>query len=125
MNNIKIDDALIFEILKFVNDSPDSTTTLRDIVDNTTLSDYATGNTAISEISTMGLLAARAKNGVITVTLDARGCGKLFIDNYRLVSRLTSKEKSKERVWGLFPAFWLVLLLLLLRFISVLHDLTK
>ena len=100
MNNIKIDDALIFEILKFVNDSPDSTTTLRDIVDNTTLRDYATGNTAISEISTMGLLAARAKNGVITVTLDARGCGKLFIDNYRLVSRLTSKEKWKERVWG-------------------------
>ena len=100
MNNLKIDNALIYEILKFINNSPNGTTTLRDIVDNTSLGEYASGNTAISEIMNMGLLAARSKNGIITVTLDSRGNGKLFIDNYRFVSHLTSKEKWKERVWG-------------------------
>lgn len=100
MNNCQIDNSLIYEILKFINDAPNGITTLRDIVDNTTLSDYASGNTAISQISNMGLLAAHAKDEVITVTLDSRGCGKLFIDNYKYVSKLTARDKRKERMWG-------------------------
>ena len=93
MISCKIDDSLIYEILNFIANSPNMTTTLREIVDNTSLTDYNSGNTAISEISKMGLLAGRANGDVITVTLDARGCGKLFLDNYKYVSRLTAKEK--------------------------------
>lgn len=100
MNSLKIDDSLIFEILNFVNNSPDNITTLRNIVDNTSLSNYNSGKSAISEIMNMGLLAAKSQDGVILVALDSLGYGKLYIDNYRLVSRLTSKEKFKERVWG-------------------------
>ena len=100
MNNCQIDNSLIYEILKFINDAPNGITTLRDIVDNTTLSDYASGNTAISQISNMGLLAAHAKDGVVAVTLDSRGCGKLFIDNYKYVSKLTARDKHKERFCG-------------------------
>lgn len=100
MNRCKIDDSLIYEILNFIANSPNMTTTLREIVDNTSLTDYDSGNTAISEISRMGFLAGQACGDVITVTLDARGCGKLFLDNYKHVSRLTSKEKWKERFWS-------------------------
>lgn len=100
MANYKIDDSLVYEILNFIANSPDSKTTLRDIVDNTSLTDYDSGNTAISEISRMGFLAGRACGDVITVTLDSQGRGKLFLDNYRHVSRLTAKEKWKERLWS-------------------------
>ena len=100
MISCKIDDYLIYEILNFIANSPNMTTTLREIVDNTSLTDYNSGNTAISEISKMGLLAGRANGDVITVTLDARGCGKLFLDNYKYVSRLTAKEKRKEWIGG-------------------------
>lgn len=100
MISYKIDNSLIYEILNFIANSPNMTTTLREIVDNTSLTDYNSGNTAISEISKMGLLAGRANGDVITVTLDARGCGKLFLDNYKYVSRLTAKEKRKEWIGG-------------------------
>ena len=100
MNNCKIDDSLIYEILNFIANSPDSKTTLRDIVDNTSLTDYDSGNTAISEISRMGFLAGCAHSGVITVALDSLGRVRLFLDNYKHVSRLTSKEKRKERFWS-------------------------
>lgn len=100
MISCKIDDSLIYEILNFIANSPNMTTTLREIVDNTSLTDYDSGNTAISEISKMGFLAARANDGVIIVTLDARGCGKLFLDSYKHVSRLTAKEKRKEWIGG-------------------------
>lgn len=100
MVHYKLDDSLIFEILNFVYKSPNMATTLREIVDNTSLTDYDSGNTAISEMSNMGLLAGQAYGDVVTVTLDSRGCGKLFLDNYKHVSRLTAKEKWKERIWG-------------------------
>lgn len=100
MISYKIDDSLIYEILNFIANSPNMTTTLREIVDNTSLTDYDSGNTAISQISEMGFLAARANGGIITVTLDARGCGKLFLDSYKHVSRLTAKEKRKEWIVG-------------------------
>lgn len=100
MLNYKIDDSLIYEILKVVDNSPNMVTTLRDIVDNTTLTDYNAGNTVISELCNMGLLSGRAHDGVIDVSFDSRGCGKLFMENYKYVARLTSKEKWKERIWS-------------------------
>lgn len=100
MNDLKIDDSLIFEILNFIANSPNMTTTLREIVDNTSLTDYDSGNTAISKISERGGLAGKAYGDVVAVTLDSRGCGKLFLDNYKHVSHLTSKEKWKERFWS-------------------------
>ena len=100
MISYKIDDSLIYEILNFIANSPDMKTTLRERVDNTSLTDYDSGNTAISEISKMGLLAGQAYGDVITVTLDSRGCGKLFLDNYKHISRLTAKEKRKEWIVG-------------------------
>lgn len=102
MNDVSIDDALIYEILGFVRNAPNHVTTLREIVDNTSLSDYNSGNTAISLICNRGLLCAHSKDGVITVSFDARGCGTLFLDNYKYVLRLVSKEKWKERICGYF-----------------------
>lgn len=100
MIQFKIDDSLIYEILNFVYNSPDMTTTLREIIDHTSLSDYDAGNTAISELSNNGLLSAKCRDGVISVSFDSRGEGKLFIENFKHVSRLTSKEKWKERICG-------------------------
>ena len=100
MISYKIDDSLIYEILKVIDNAPNMTTTLREIVDNTSLTDYDAGNTAISEMSKMGLLAGYAHDGIITVSFDSRGCGKLFLDNYKHVSRLTSRQKWVERFWG-------------------------
>lgn len=100
MISYKIDDSLIYEILKSIDSSPNRTTTLREIVDNTSLSDYDSGNTAISEMSNMGLLSGHAHNGIVSVTFDSRGCGKLFLDNYKHVSRLTSRQKWMERLLG-------------------------
>lgn len=100
MVNFHIDDSLVYEILKFVDSSPDTVTTLREIVDNTPLTDYNSGNTVVSELCSRGLLSGRAHDGIITVTFDSHGCGKLFLDNYRHVSYLTSKEKWKERLWS-------------------------
>ena len=105
MISYKIDDSLVYEILSFIANSPDSKTTLREIVENTSLTDYDSGNTAISEISKMGLLAGYSYGDVIAVTLDARGCGKLFLDNYKHVSRLTAKDKRKEGLAALSLAF--------------------
>lgn len=100
MVSYNIDDSLIYEILNFIANSPDSKTTLREIVNHTSLTDYDSGNTAISEISKMGLLAGRAYGDDVTVTLDSRGCGKLFLDNHKHISRLTAKEKRKEWIGG-------------------------
>lgn len=120
MNNPKIDDSLIYEILNFIANSPNMTTSLREIVDHTSLTDYNSGNTAISEISKMGLLSGHAHGDVITVTLDSRGCGKLFLDNYKHVSRLTAKEKRKEWISGFISGILVsVVASLILHFLGI------
>lgn len=99
-SSISIDNSLTYEILKYVDSSPVGFVTLRDLVDNTCLSDYDSGSTAISTLCNIGLLAGKYDNGNIFVSLDSSGKGKLFLDNYKYISRLTSSDKWKERIWS-------------------------